>query len=81
MTPARLAINTLSRIVRNSEGFGHRVNHLTKTILRELVCGATKYVVHLSPREIFCLRNSGFSVKEDLRFSLGRKTLCEVTIS
>lgn len=80
MTASRIALNTLSRIIRDSESLGHRVNYLAKTVLRELVCGATKYVVHLSAREIFCLNNCGFSVKEDRRYSLGRKTLCEVTL-
>ena len=82
MTAARIALNTLSRIVRASEkyGFGGRVHYLTEKIIQELAIGARCYVVNLSLKEQTALTELGFSLKLILTEARGKKDLCEVTI-
>ena len=82
MTASRIALNTLTAIVRKAEryGFGGRVHYLTEKAIQELSIGARCYVVNLSLREQTALKELGFSLKLILPAARGTKDLCEVTI-
>jgi len=81
VTNNRIALNTLSRIVREAERYNRpRVTFLVETCLKWLVCGKTKFVVCLSRTEYEILTLLGFSVNQVLAEARGKKGLCEVTI-
>lgn len=81
MTNNRIAVNTLSRIVREAERYNRpRITFLVESILKWLVVGKTKYVVCLSKTEYEILIVLGFSVDQVLPKARGKKALCEVTI-
>lgn len=83
MTASRIALNTLSSIINRAAklyGVGSRAHRLAEQALRELVCGATKYVVNLSLNEQYRLAVLGFSIELILSEARGKKDLCEVTI-
>lgn len=82
MTASRIALNTLTAIVRKSEkyGFRSRIHYLTEKIIQELAVGARCYVVNLSLKEQTALTELGFSLKVVLPEARGEKDLCEVTL-
>ena len=82
MTASRIALNTLTAIVRKSEkyGFRSRVHYLTEKVIQELAIGARYYIVNLSLKEQAALTELGFSIKMVLPEARSKKDLCEVTI-
>lgn len=82
MTASRIALNTLTAVVRKSEkyGFGGRIHYLTERIIQELAIGARYHIVNLSLKEQAALTELGFSIKMILSEARSKKDLCEVTI-
>ncbi len=80
MTANRIAINTLSRIVREAEKLGPRVKFITESAIKDLVTGSRCYVINLSSKEKSAMERLGFHLFIVLPEARGEKDLCELSL-